>query len=117
MMYQNQFVDSIPGCNGIGILNNDDWIAFYAGTETLSIQITPSNCAINGIPNNLGIQAGIYADCDPNGGINGDGLASNPLLVICHPCTTDTINLTASNYIIGNLYYLLVDGCTNGICD
>ena len=111
---QAQITKPIPDCGGTAVLNNDDWFSFVAVTETISIKITPFNCA--GTGGTMGIQAGIYKDCDAEGGINSDGLASNSIQVSCG-CTTAPINLTYSNYIIGELYFLVIDGCSGDICD
>ncbi len=106
--------EPMPGCGGTAVINNDDWLAFYAGTEGIAIVITPSNCQSTG--GNIGIQAAIYAACEESGGVNGDGLASEPLAEQCG-CTTDPIMLSSTNFIIGQVYYLLIDGCGGDICD
>ena len=111
---QTQNTEPIPDCGGTAVINNDDWIAFYAGTSTISIQIIPSNCI--GAGSTMGLQAGLYATCDADGGVNGDGQASDAIAVQCG-CTISTINMTYSNFVVGQIYYLLIDGCGGDICD
>ena len=55
--------DIMPGCNGLGVINNPDWIAFVAGSTSLTIQVIPSNCQGVGTNGNIGFQAAIYGDC------------------------------------------------------
>ncbi|HRI59444.1 MAG TPA: hypothetical protein PK228_06965, partial [Saprospiraceae bacterium] len=33
-----------PGCSNMWQLNNDEWFAFFAGTTSITIEVTPSNC-------------------------------------------------------------------------
>ncbi len=111
---QTQTTEVMPGCGGMSVINNDDWLAFYAGTEIISIVITPSNCQSPG--GNIGIQGGIYATCEYPGGVNDDGLASEPLAIQCS-CSTTPITLSYDNFVVGQIYYLLIDGCGGDICD
>ncbi len=114
LMPQDQITENIPGCGGSAVLNNDDWIAFYAGTTTITVVITPSNCQSGG--GNQGIQAGFYAACDDLGGVNMDGLASQPLSLQCG-CTTGPVTLDFNNFVVGQTYYIMIDGCGGDICD
>ncbi len=64
-----------PLCNGTGVPNNTEWIAFAAGSANISFLITPSNCdTVNngGVPN-TGVQAGIYSDCSFSNAITCQG--------------------------------------------
>ncbi len=92
-----------PGCSGQWILNNDEWFAFFAGTTSITIQIVPSNC--NG--NNPGLQGGIYAGCGPPWTV---------MDVQC-PCTTNPFLLTSNNFVVGQIYYIVLDGCAGNLCD
>ena len=114
LLEQQTITEIFPDCGGIAVLNNDDWLAFYAGTETISIKITPSNCQTIGA--SIGIQAGIFSDCDINGGVNNDGMAFNSLDVQCE-CTIDPFTLTSDSFIIGHEYLIVIDGCGGDICD
>ncbi|MEY3053467.1 MAG: hypothetical protein RLY31_3252 [Bacteroidota bacterium] len=92
-----------PGCSGQWILNNDEWFAFFAGTTSITVQIVPSNC--NG--NNPGLQGGIYAGCGPPWTV---------MDVQC-PCTTNPFILTSNNFVVGQIYYIVLDGCAGNLCD
>ena len=57
----NNISQTFPGCPG-WVLNNDEWFAFYAGTTSITIQVTPSNCSPGAM---MGLQGGIYSGCGP----------------------------------------------------
>ncbi len=99
----NNVQQNFPGCNGNWQLNNDEWFAFYAGSTTITIQVTPSNCTSNG--NNQGMQGGIYNGC------------GGPAMDVQCSCTENPFVLTASNYVIGQIYWFVVDGCGGDVCD
>ncbi|MBK9337635.1 MAG: SprB repeat-containing protein [Lewinellaceae bacterium] len=101
----NNIPRAFPGCGGGWILNNDEWLAFFAGSTAISIQITPSNCSSNN--NQNGLQGGIYAACGP---------PWVPLDLQCQ-CTENPFVLTAGNFVVGQIYYLVLDGCAGDICD
>ena len=98
----NNVQQTFPGCGGF-VLNNDEWFAFVAGTTTITIQVTPSNCTSNG--NNQGMQAGIYRQC-----------VSMPVALQC-PCTTNPFILTSTTFVVGATYYFVLDGCGGDVCD
>ena len=92
-----------PGCPN-NVLNNDEWFAFYAGSTSISIVITPSNCQAGG---NQGLQGGIYQACGP------------PWVAMdlqC-PCTQNPFTLNSTNFVIGQIYYVVIDGCGGNVCD
>jgi hypothetical protein len=91
-----------PGCTGFA-LNNDEWFAFYAGSTTITIEIVPSNC--QDPPPNQGMQAAIYDGC------NGPAMATQ-----CG-CSSGPIVLSSNNYVIGQIYWIVVDGCGGDVCD
>lgn len=101
----NNTSQSFPGCPG-WTLNNDEWFAFYAGSTSITIQVTPSGC--NTTPQgNSGLQGGIYAGCGP------------PWVAMdlqCS-CTTNPFILTANNFVIGQIYWIVMDGCGGSVCD
>ena len=99
----NNQQQSFPGCGGNFVLNNDEWFAFYAGSTTITIQVTPSNC--NGNGNNNGLQGGIYNGC------------GGPVMDVQCPCSTQPFVLTATNYVIGQIYWFVLDGCAGAVCD
>jgi len=88
-------------------LNNPDWYAFVAGSSTISMQVVPSNC--QGSQGLLGMQAAIYADC-------GLGVGGNPLATQCE-CTNSAFMLSSSQFVLGQTYYIVFDGCGGGVCD
>ncbi len=101
----NNPVHAFPGCTGFQ-LNNDEWLGFFAGTNTITFRITPSNCTDDGTTN-TGLQGGIYATCGP-GWIPKDLQCT---------CTEDPFILTSSNFVVGEIYRLVLDGCALQTCD
>jgi hypothetical protein len=101
----NNVTQNFPGCFGPYVLNNDEWFAFYAGSTSITIQVTPSNCTSNG--NNQGLQGGIYYGCPPGVDV---------MDVQCE-CETDPFILQSNNYIIGEIYWFVLDGCGGDVCD
>lgn len=95
---------NFPGCSGQGPweLNNPQWFGFYAGTTTISLQISPSNCPP---AQNQGMQGAIYSQC-----------TSNDLALQC-ACTEDPFTLSSSQFVIGEIYWIVVDGCGGNTCD
>ena len=99
----NNQEQSFPGCLG-WTLNNDEWFAFFAGTTSIAIQVTPLNCT----PGNLmGLQGGIYVGCGP---------PWVPVDLQCS-CTEDPFVLSANNFVVGQLYWIVLDGCAGNVCD
>ncbi|MCF8247637.1 MAG: hypothetical protein K9J37_11935 [Saprospiraceae bacterium] len=99
----NNVQQPFPGCPN-NVLNNDEWFAFYAGSTSISIVITPSNCQSGG---NQGLQGGIYQACGP------------PWVAMdlqC-PCSTQPFTLNSTNFVIGQIYYVVIDGCGGNVCD
>ncbi len=92
-----------PGCPN-WTLNNDEWLAFFAGSTSISIQVTPSNCSPG---SQMGLQGGIYAAC---------ASPWMPMDLQCS-CTENPFILESSNFIVGKIYYLVLDGCSGSICD
>lgn len=99
----NNTTQNFPGCPGWQ-LNNDEWFAFFAGSTSITIQVTPSNCSAGGM---MGLQGGIYAGC---------GTPWIPMDLQC-ACTTNPFILTANNFVIGQIYYFVLDGCAGNVCD
>jgi len=97
----NNTSQNFPGCPGFQ-LNNDEWFAFFAGSTTITMVVTPSNCSQG---NNMGLQAGIYANC-----------VSQAMDLQCQ-CTQNPFTLTANNFVVGQIYYMVIDGCGGNVCD
>ena len=88
-------------CGGV---ENNSWLAFLAGSETLQFQITPSNCQ-----NNNGLQAEVYASSDC---LNFTSVSN------CWSPNSVTVGiLTATGLTIGERYYLMMDGKAGDFCD
>jgi len=98
----NNVIQGFPGCPS-NVLNNDEWFGFVAGTTTISLLITPSDC--QGTYGQFGVQAAIL-----EGSCTGSAVATQ-----CG-CTTNPFTLTASNFIVGQTYYVVFDGCAGDIC-
>ncbi|MCB9332798.1 MAG: SprB repeat-containing protein [Lewinellaceae bacterium] len=101
----NNIPQTFPGCNSPWELNNDEWFAFYAGSTTISIQITPCNCNGSGT---TGMQGGIYSNC---------GSPSWVSMALQCSCTEDPFTLQSSNFVVGQIYYFVLDGCDGDVCD
>ncbi|MEZ4919687.1 MAG: hypothetical protein R2792_11360 [Saprospiraceae bacterium] len=99
----NNIAQSFPGCPGWQ-LNNDEWFAFYAGSTTITIQVTPMNCSSGSM---MGLQAGIYEGCGP---------PWNDVALQC-ACTEDPFILSSSNFVVGEIYWFVMDGCAGNVCD
>jgi len=87
-----------------GIVENNQFLSFYADESPIQIQITPYNCT-----NNEGLQAVIYqtTDCNtlsPVSNCSSFGY-ENDLLVEVNPA------------VVGDLYYLMIDGFEGDVCD
>lgn len=101
----NNPAPTIPGCGNNWVLNNDDWFGFYAGSTTIRIRITPSNCT--GPINTRGLQGGIYSGCPP--GVQ--------VMDVQCPCTTQPFILESTQFVIGQVYFIFLDGCGNNTCN
>lgn len=98
----NNVQQTFPGCPG-NVLNNDEWFAFIAGSTTISLEITPSNC--QGVGGQPGMQAAIY-----------EGSCSGPTVATQCNCVQTAFTMTGT-FIIGQVYYVVFDGCAGDICD
>ncbi|MBK6995754.1 MAG: hypothetical protein IPH31_12780 [Lewinellaceae bacterium] len=100
-----------PCCSGWQ-LNNDEWFGFFAGTTTITLEITPSNCETGG---QQGLQAAIYDNCPafppPN------GWCTDNLMDAQCSCTEDPFTLSANDFVIGQVYWFVIDGCSGNVCD
>ncbi len=114
--------NGFPGCGG-NVLNNPNWFSFVAGTNSLSLSITPSNCQGSGAMGGTGFQAAIYeastvvtdddcASCNPSTFFTAaDALATQ---CNCTEAQVDWFNLPTTP---GFTYYVVIDGCGGDICD
>ncbi|MEY3050775.1 MAG: gliding motility protein SprB [Bacteroidota bacterium] len=99
----NNQQQTFPGCGG-NVLNNDEWFGFIAGTTSITIEVIPSNC--QGVNGQFGMQAAIY-----------EGSCSGPAVATQCNCVNSPFQLQYSNYVVGQAYYVVFDGCGGDICD
>lgn len=98
----NNVQQPFPGCPA-NALNNDEWFAFIAGSSVIDIEVVPSNC--QGTNGQFGMQGAIY-----EGGCDG-----TPVATQCN--CVDATFIMSGNYIPGQVYYVVFDGCAGDICD
>ena len=79
-------------------------LASFAGSTSITIQITPSNCSPG---NQMGLQGGIYAGCGP---------PWEAMDLQCS-CTEDPFTLSSNDFVIGEVYWIVMDGCAGNVCD
>ena len=90
-----------------GSLENNSFLTFIATATTISFQVNVGNCA-----NNDGIQMMIFSAANCGSGPVTSLTCWNPGTVPTGPAT-----VSASGLVIGNTYYLMVDGWANDVCD
>ncbi len=108
-----------PGVGGIesppswlidcGIVDNSHWIAFLPRFSQINFSIEVSNCAFG-----QGMQGIIY-------GMDNDNCDINALYDVSNCYSQDVgmadFNLLGTNFVQGEVYYLLLDGWNGDICD
>ncbi|MEM8909097.1 MAG: hypothetical protein AAGD05_14725, partial [Bacteroidota bacterium] len=106
-----QFSTGFPGgtlCANGGSPHNNEWLTFAAGTPNISLRIDISNCT--SVPCGggtcIGLQAGIYDDCNLSNELACEG-----------NCSDTQITLSSSSFEVGQVYYLFLDGCAGSVCD
>ncbi|MFN0033724.1 MAG: hypothetical protein ACKVUS_01570, partial [Saprospiraceae bacterium] len=103
---------NFPCCNN-WTLNNDEWFGFFAGTTTITIEIVPSNCSAGG---QQGLQAAIYDNCPP-GNMPSNAWCNANLMDAQCACTEDPFTLTSTQFVVGEVYWIVLDGCGGNVCD
>ncbi|MBK9734665.1 MAG: hypothetical protein IPO92_06745 [Saprospiraceae bacterium] len=93
-----------PLCNGQGTPQNMSWFAFIAGNGNYSIEIEPFACTTVP-PNSIGIQTGIYENCN----------FTDPIFCMA-TCTTSPVQIPSDVLTPGNTYFFWLDGCSGSIC-
>lgn len=90
-------------CGPFTIADNPSWFGFIAGGSTVTIQMEVSNCL-----GNRGVQFAIYENC-----------AGNPPLVCESNCqgNGEIITLSIQEAVLGQTYYVMVDGCSGFFVD
>jgi hypothetical protein len=103
-------------CTDGGDPDNMSWFAFVAGSDSIALTVTPSNCTTafaNGAPKYRGIQAGLMDGCD----------LQNPSILACYnECDVNLLTprpatIAVGGLIPGQIYYFYVDGCGGSQCD
>ncbi|MBI5917381.1 MAG: T9SS type A sorting domain-containing protein [Bacteroidetes bacterium] len=93
---------SFPGCPS-NALNNAVWYRFTAGSDSISLQITPSNCSS---PLTMsGMQGVILTGC------------GGPALAVHCENSDSSFLLNYDSYITGENYLLVLDGFAGAVCD
>ncbi len=88
-------------------IENDQWFAFVASSSTVAFNITSYGCFGSLNPYGYtGIQAQVYSNC-----------YGAPVSPCVSPGYEGPTNVTASNLVIGQQYYLLIDGFAASWCD
>ncbi len=92
-------------CEDTFVANNMSWFSFTAGSSVLDIEIKDVSC-VTSINGNTGIQVGLYAGCEL-------GLC----LAADNVCGSDSDkSISAADLIVGDLYYIYIDGCSGSGC-
>ena len=107
--FQGSVLDWPPSlCNGNGVPHNMSWFSFVAGSADLCVTVAPNMCAMG--TGAVGLQAGVYDFCEDDDGmcLAGQANCSNGL---------DEIDFSYSEFVVGNTYYIFVDGCNGAECD
>ncbi len=92
-------------CDGSGSIENPLWFSFVALSNTVEFVITPDNCTA-GMGGFIGMQAAVYANCGDNDTFICEGTG-----------TENPITIMASNFVVGQTYYLIIDGYGGSVCD
>lgn len=94
----------IPGCGSGYAFNNPAWFGFIAADSKLDFLVHVEHCDTEG--NNIGLQWGVYDNCEMNNMIAGSCPCVDPKEIF--------INLNSLTE--GETYYLFIDGCNGTFC-
>jgi len=86
-----------------GQVENNNWIAFIAGSTSFEIQISVSNCNQGN-----GLQAQFFST---------NNCSNFTAVSNCLDPVNDIGNLVCENLVIGEKYYLMMDGKGGDVCD
>ena len=92
--------------SGCGVINNDSWMRFIAGSSEVDIEFTIGDCN----PIDDGIQLAVFS-----GTCGSLSLIPGTCLNPSGENTTGTWNF--SGLTIGNIYYIRIDGYAGDLCD
>ena len=94
-----------PLCPGTGnVPNNIEWVSFAAGSTSITLQLTLTNCTNAG--SGPGAQVGVWQSCGFTNAVYCNGAANTGVLVI-----------PLNGLIIGDVYHLFIDGFGGSVCD
>lgn len=89
--------------------HNPNWIAFTAWCEDMTLDATFADCQDNGVFSATGGQLAVYTDC------------SFSEVQVCNAttnyCNIPSQTLSMSNLEVGQVYYILIDGCNGVTCE
>ncbi len=111
----NSFTQEWRGlCNYSGNADNILWFSFRPCSNTVTLEITVTNCYLHDTNTNsnigthplAGIQAGLFSECAIDKFLD---CSANPT---CNGCSgmTGTFRLTSNQFVPGELGYLYIDG-------
>jgi gliding motility-associated-like protein len=87
-------------------INNNSWIVFTAADSNATLNVQVSNCFVGNYPSG-GLQMQLFSGSN----------CSSFIPVSSFMESSSSFNLTASNLIPGNKYYLMVDGYAGDVCN
>ena len=87
-----------------GLVENDQYFRFIADEVPVALQIIPSNCTTA-----KGLQSALYETTDC--------ITLNPVSACASFGSANTLNVVSNSVIVGNEYYLMIDGFEGDICD
>jgi gliding motility-associated-like protein len=101
-------------CNYLISLDNPHWFSFIATSNIVTVTVNPTNCIRGNLPL-LGLQGGIVSECPPH---QSNEFFQNVGDCVNDPCATTEFTIgTGGNFIIGQQYWIMLDGCAGSICD
>ena len=108
--FSNDGVGDLPTdalCGG-GAFHNPGWFSFVAGSTEIILTVTPLAGTCDTVPNgNTGVQVALWEGCPGQGGECVAGDAN---------CYDTPVVLEAMDLTIGEVYNLVIDGCSGSIC-
>lgn len=93
-------------CDG-GAFHNPGWFSFVAGSTDIILTVVPQPGTCDTVMGNTGVQVALWEGC-PGGG--GDCVAGDAA------CNDQPITLEAVNLVVGEIYNLVIDGCSGSVC-
>jgi hypothetical protein len=93
-------------CGG-GAFHNPGWFSFVAGSTEIVLTVNPLPMSCDTVNGNTGVQVALWQGCPGGGGecVGGDD-----------DCNDEPITLEAEDLIVGEIYNLVIDGCSGSVC-